>query len=87
MYIVLELFNFDYPTIVTDETGKPKIYEHLLDAETESKECQQGMVVPLEPHLINLLKDIRGFFNYKIQDEGIEFDEDNLEQRINNLLT
>lgn len=86
MYIVLELFDFNYPTIVTDEHGMPKIYEHVLDAEREARECQQGMVVPLETHLINLLKDIRGFLFYIKNQHGDEFDEDNLEQRINNLL-
>lgn len=87
MYIVIELFNFEYPTIVTDEEGKPKMFEYLLDAEKEASECQKGMVVPLEPHLINILKDIRGFINSYIVEEYGTIDNDRaLLQQINNLL-
>lgn len=47
MYIVIEKFNVDYPTIVTDEDGKPLIFDELTDAEQESNECQDGQVVEI----------------------------------------
>lgn len=52
-YIVLELF--PEPWIVTNEEEKIPLF-NLKEAYLQARECQQGMVVPLEPRL---LEDIR----------------------------
>ena len=86
-YIVIETFDYNFPTIVTDENGMPKMYNDLNEAEKEARECQRGMVVPLEPHLINILKDIRGFISsYMVEEYGMIDNEEKLKQQINNLL-
>lgn len=46
-FIVIELFNPIYPTIVTDSEGYPEIYDNSVDAEQEAAECQDGMVVKI----------------------------------------
>ncbi len=47
MYIVIELFNYEYPAIVTDKEGKPLRFEHYSDALLEAEDCQTGLVVRL----------------------------------------
>ena len=45
MYIVIEAFDITWPTIVTDEDGKPMLFETSEEAEAEAAECQCGIVV------------------------------------------
>ena len=46
-YIVIETANEEWPSIVTDEDGKPLIFEDSSDALKEAFECQKGIVTPL----------------------------------------
>lgn len=45
--IVIERFNPDYPTIVTNEDGEPKIFDNYPDAWNEAADCQDGLVVQI----------------------------------------
>lgn len=47
MYIVIEKFDIEYPTIVTDEDGFPKLFDTREEAQTEANDCQDGLVVAL----------------------------------------
>ena len=45
-YIVIEKHGgWEYSAIVTDEDGNVKIFDKLEDAEMESSDCQDGIVV------------------------------------------
>jgi hypothetical protein len=46
-FIVIELQNPIFPTIVTDSEGFPNIYDNRADAEREAETCQNGMVVKI----------------------------------------
>ena len=47
-YIVIERADFDFPCIVTDmETGCPKIFYEIEDAQIEANDCQDGIVVEI----------------------------------------
>ena len=46
-FIVIEKQDPEWPVIVTDETGQPKIYETLVCAKIESDMCQNGQVVAM----------------------------------------
>ena len=45
MYIVIELFDKIFPTIVTDEEGIPLVFEDRSEAEIEAADCQDGLIV------------------------------------------
>lgn len=47
MYIVIEKFNPEWPTIVTDEEGKPKLFDSWQAASEEAEDCQDGIIVDL----------------------------------------
>ena len=48
MYIVIERFDAEYPTIVVDEeSGMPKLFDTREEAQTEADECQDGLVVEI----------------------------------------
>lgn len=47
MFIVIEKFNPDYPTIVTDEDGQPIIFQTIEEAEIETDNCQDGQIVEI----------------------------------------
>jgi len=44
-FIVIDLFDKDFPNIVTDENGVPKIFDTREEAETEAEDTQDGMVI------------------------------------------
>ena len=44
-YIVIEIFDPNYPVIVTDSNGNPMIFESKQEAEYEASECQHGIIV------------------------------------------
>ena len=46
-YIVIEWFDKDFPMIVTNEDGRPIIFDKVEDAEIEAENCQFGIVVVL----------------------------------------
>jgi len=47
-YIIIEKFDPDYPTILTDEEGRPLMFEDYIQAVgTAREECQDGQVVTL----------------------------------------
>lgn len=47
-YIVIEtLGGAEYAIIVTDGDGQNKVFDELVDAETEAAYCQKGIVVEL----------------------------------------
>lgn len=54
-YIVLELF--PTPWIVCDEEGKIPLYD-LKTAQQQANECQQGMVVPMNPRLMDEITEV-----------------------------
>ncbi len=46
MYIVIEKHGgWEYATVVTDEEGNNKVFDTLLEATQEAKECQDGVVL------------------------------------------
>ena len=45
MYIVIEVFPENFPSIVTDEQGNPLLFDSIEDASAEADECQNGVVV------------------------------------------
>lgn len=47
MYIVIDTFNPEWPSIVTDEEGKPKIFETWSEASIEYNDLQDGIIVDL----------------------------------------
>ena len=47
MYIVIEAFDPEWPSIVTDENGKPLIFRLYSAAQEEADKCQNGIVVEL----------------------------------------
>ena len=47
MYIVIELFDKSFPTIVTDEEGIPLVFEDRGEAEIEASDCQNGLIVDI----------------------------------------
>jgi hypothetical protein len=46
-FIVIEKMNPDFPMIVTDEEGKPKIFDDWNFAEMEVDDCQDGQIVEI----------------------------------------
>ena len=46
-YIVIEAFDPEWPTIVTDEDGKPLIFEDSSEALQEADDCQNGIIVEI----------------------------------------
>lgn len=44
MYIVIECFDIYWPAIVTDEEGKPLLFDTLEEAQEEADECQDGKI-------------------------------------------
>jgi hypothetical protein len=46
-FIVIENMNPEFPTIVTDENGIPKIFASYIEAETEAEDCQDGQIVEI----------------------------------------
>ena len=47
MYIVIDSFNPGWPTIVTDEDGKPKQFDSWQAASEELEDLQDGIIVDL----------------------------------------
>lgn len=45
--IIIELMNPEFPTIVTDESGTPKIFDNYAEAEVEKEDCQEGIIVEI----------------------------------------
>ena len=43
-FIVIELFDKEFPNIVTTEDGMPKIFDTREEAEVEAEDCQDGVV-------------------------------------------
>lgn len=43
-FIVIDLFDKDFPCIVSNEEGMPKIFETREEAEKEAEDCQDGVV-------------------------------------------
>lgn len=47
MYIVIEAFPVDHPSIVNDYEGNPLLFDDITDANTEAGKCQNGKVVSI----------------------------------------
>ena len=47
MYIIIELFDKTFPTIVTNEEGIPLVFEDKNEAEIEAEDCQNGLIVDI----------------------------------------
>jgi hypothetical protein len=47
MYIVIEAFNVDWPTIVVDITGKPLLFYTRKEAIRYAAKLQRGVVVKI----------------------------------------
>lgn len=45
MYIVIEIFDPHWPSIVTTEEGEPVLFDTKEEAEAEASNCQIGLVV------------------------------------------
>lgn len=46
-YIVLDLFNPEWPNIVTDEEGKPLIFANTDEADIIAWDCQESLIVQI----------------------------------------
>lgn len=46
-FIVIEMFDPEWPSIVTNEDGKPIIFESQTEARIACDDCQEGIVIPL----------------------------------------
>lgn len=46
-FIVIEKMDPDFPTIVTDEEGNPKIFDDWNAAEEECRLLQEGQIVEI----------------------------------------
>lgn len=47
MYIVIEAFPWNHPSIVNDSDGNPLLFDDITDANTEAGKCQNGKVVSI----------------------------------------
>ncbi len=47
MYIVIDTFDPNWPSIVTDEDGKPKLFSSWTLASEEKNDLQDGIIVDL----------------------------------------
>jgi len=45
MYIVIETFDREYPSICTDQNGYPLVFTSKDEADDEAYNCQAGIVV------------------------------------------
>ncbi len=45
MFIVIDVFNKDYPSIILNEEGDPKVFTNKDDAQAEADDCQNAIVV------------------------------------------
>lgn len=46
--IIIEKMDPDFPCIVTDEEGKPKIFDNYFDAQIEANDCQCPQIIELD---------------------------------------
>lgn len=44
MFIVIDVFDRTYPSIVTDENGMPMLFDTEAEAQAEADDCQDGCV-------------------------------------------
>ena len=44
-YIVIEIFDRNYPVIVTNSDGFPLLFNTREEAELEASQCQRGIVI------------------------------------------
>jgi dethiobiotin synthetase len=87
MFIVID--TFDNPYIHTDREGKVVTFSTYEDALAQADDHQEAIVVPLEGigELVELLTEASAMIDVTRFEEGEEFDEDNLEGRINSCLS
>lgn len=45
MFIVIEIFDPQWPVIVTNEEGYPLLFDTKEEAEKEASQCQKAIVV------------------------------------------
>lgn len=72
-YVQLDNFNGNINLICEDDgSGEVKIFDTLEEAEdTLEENCQDGMVVPLNTNIIQLLRNCEEFVSTAV-DEGFE---------------
>ena len=61
MFIVIEKFDVEFPTIVSDmESGMPMLFDTAEEAQIEADECQDGIVLELIDYkdLVGKYKDL-----------------------------
>ena len=70
-YIQLENFNGNLFIVCKDDgSGEPLIFDSLKEAEdTLDENCQNGMVIPLNTNIIQILKNCEEFISTAV-DEG-----------------
>ena len=47
-FIVIEVFDSLFPTIVTNTEGLPLVFETYIKAQEEANNCQKGIVIRIE---------------------------------------
>lgn len=87
-YVIIEYFG--EPMLVTDESGSVKMFDNWSDAKDEARECQNGIVVPLDPQLMEIISDASDWvclakFEYFSKDDEDE-DDSTTEEDLNRLL-
>lgn len=72
-YIQLDNFNGNLSIISKDDgSGEPLIFDNLKEAEVTLEEnCQDGIVIPLDTNIIQLLRNCEEFVSTAV-DEGFE---------------
>lgn len=92
-YVIIESFN-EAISLVTESNGDTAIWEDYKDAQVISKYCQNGIVVPLAPDLMDIIEEAVGFIDVALFELG-EFEKesgpdgediDTIEDRLSNLL-
>lgn len=72
-YIQLDNFNGNLSIVCKDDgSGEPQIFDSLKEAEdTLEENCQDGVIIPLDTNIIQLLKNCEEFISMAV-DEGFE---------------
>jgi hypothetical protein len=86
-YVILEVSERGEIELLTNEDGKgTMVFDDLDDAFEMSKVCNQGIVVPLHPQLMELITEAAAFIDVAKFELDEEFDESSLEERFYELL-
>lgn len=91
-YVIIENFN-DSISLIADVNGDVMTYTNLEEAKADAKLCQNGIVLPLEPKLMDIIQEASDFVGVALfeldeleKESGPDGDRDTLEDRLESLL-